>query len=149
MHTEIATNRKAYRDYKILETIEAGIVLKGTEIKSIRAGHIQISGAFVRIENGQAYLWQAKIDPYEKAHRDNHEPIATRKLLLHRSEIDRLFAKASLKGRAIVALKMYWKNNKVKVLIGLGIGKQHHDKRADLKKAEADREIARRFRRIA
>jgi SsrA-binding protein len=149
MGLDIATNRKAYRDYNILETIESGLVLKGTEIKSIRAGHVQIDGAFVRIEKGQAYLWHAKIEPYEKAHRDNHEAQATRKLLLHQNEIDRLFTKAAIKGRAIVALKMYWKNNKVKLLIGLGIGKKQHDKRADIKKAEADREIARRFRRVA
>ncbi|MCS7063150.1 MAG: SsrA-binding protein SmpB [Methylacidiphilales bacterium] len=147
MEKEIATNRKAYRDYKILETVEAGIVLRGTEVKSIRQGHVQIDGAFVRIEKNQAYLWQAKIEPYENAAHDNHEPLAPRKLLLRRSQIQRLYSQSAIKGRTLVALKMYWKNNYVKVLIALAQGKQQHDKRAELKKAEAEREIARRFRR--
>jgi SsrA-binding protein len=141
MSTELITNRKAHRDYQILETYEAGLVLKGTEVKSLRQGKGNLSDAFARIENGEAWLYNCDIQPYDKAHRENHEPKATRKLLLHKSELRKLFGTVSVKGRSLVPLKMYWKNNKIKVLLGVGIGKNQRDKREDLKKAAVKKEI--------
>ncbi len=141
MGDEIAINRKAPRDYEILETYEAGIVLKGSEVKSIRAGRAQMNDAFARIENEEMWLYQLDIPPYEHANRFNHESKAVRRLLLHKNEIRKIFALASLKGRTIVALKMYWKTHHVKVLIGIGVGKNQRDKREDLKKADVKREI--------
>lgn len=141
MPEELITNRKAQRDYQILETYEAGIVLKGTEVKSLRAGHGNLTDAFARIEKQQVWLYQFDIQPYKQATIFNHEPKAVRRLLLHRQEIRKLFTIVSVAGRTLVALKMYWKNGKLKVLLGVGIGKNVRDKRQDLKKAAAKREI--------
>ncbi len=141
MSAELLTNRKAPRDYEITETYEAGVVLRGTEVKSLRAGKGNLSDAFARIENNQAWLYNCDIQPYEQGNRFNHEPKAVRRLLLHRNEIRKIFGNVSIKGRALVALKMYWKANKIKVLIGVGIGKNQRDKREDLKKAAVKREI--------
>ena len=140
---DILTNSKARRDYEILETFETGIVLSGTEVKSLRAGKGQIRDAFARVDNGEVYLHNAHIDEYEKGNRLNHDPKATRKLLLHRSEIRKLFGLASVKGHALIPLSFYWKNGKVKVALGVGKGKVQYDKRADLKEREADRELKR------
>jgi SsrA-binding protein len=140
---EILTNPKARRDYHILETFEAGIVLKGTEVKSLRAGKGQITDAFARVENGQALLYNAHIDEYYFGNLQNHAPKAPRKLLLHKSEIRKLFGLASVKGNSLVPLSFYWKNGKVKVLIGVGKGKVEYDKREDVKRREADRELKR------
>jgi SsrA-binding protein len=140
---DILTNSKARRDYQILETIEAGIVLKGTEIKALRGGKGQISDAFARIENGEAYLYNAHIDEYAFGNRQNHSPKAVRKLLLHKSEIRKLFGLASIKGNALLPLSFYWKNGKVKVALAVGKGKAQYDKREDLKRREADRELKR------
>lgn len=140
---DILTNSKARRDYLVLETFEAGIVLHGTEIKALRAGKGQIADAFARIENDQAYLYNAHIDEYNFGNRHNHDPKAVRKLLLHKSEIRKLFALASVKGNALFPLAFYWKNGKVKVLLGVGKGKAEFDKREDIKRREADRELKR------
>jgi SsrA-binding protein len=140
---DILTNSKARRDYHILETFEAGIVLKGTEVKALRAGKGQIRDAFARVENDQAFLHNAHIDEYAFGNLQNHEPKGVRKLLLHKSEIRKLFGLASVKGNALVVLSCYWKNGKVKVLIGVGKGKVEFDKREDIKKRDADRETKR------
>ena len=140
---DIVTNSKARRDYHILETFEAGIVLKGTEVKALRAGKGQLSDAFARVENGQAYLYNAHIDEYAHGNIQNHEPKAARKLLLHKSEIRKLFELASVKGNALVPLAFYWKNGKVKVALGVGKGKAQYDKREDIKKRTAERELKR------
>ncbi len=148
MAEDIINNRKVLREYHILERFEAGIALKGTEIKSIRAGHANLNDAFARVDNGQAYLLNADIQPYERASHDTqHEPKRTRRLLLHKAEILKLYGFASVKGHALVALRMYWKNGVVKIELGVGKGKVASDKRADLKeravRRETDREIAR------
>ena len=140
---DIVTNSKARRDYHILETFEAGIVLKGTEVKALRAGKGQIADAFARVEDGQVFLYNAHIEEYSHGNLQNHQPKATRKLLLHKTEIRKLFELASVKGNALVPLSFYWKNGKVKVAIGVGKGKQQYDKREDLKKRESDRELKR------
>ncbi len=140
---DIVTNAKARRDYHILETVEAGIVLRGTEVKSLRAGRAQIADAFARVENGEAFLYNAHIDEYTQGNRFNHQPKAPRKLLLHRKEIERLAALAAAKGHALVPLAMYWNNGRVKLMLAVGRGKQDYDKREDLKQREADRELKR------
>src|ERR1700742_3068270 len=140
---DIVTNHKARRDYHILETYEAGIVLRGTEVKALRAGKGQIGDAFARVENDQVFLHNAHIDEYAQGNIQNHEPKAVRKLLLHKSEIRKLFSLASVKGNALVPLAMYWKNGKVKVSIGVGKGKAQFDKREDLKRRDSDRELKR------
>jgi SsrA-binding protein len=141
MGEDLITNRKAHRDYEILETYEAGIVLRGTEVKSLRAGQGNLTDAFARIEKNEVWLYNFDIQPYKQAHIFNHEPKAVRRLLLHRQEIRKLFGIVAVKGHTLVALKMYWKNGHLKVLLGVGIGKDARDKRQDLKKAAAKREI--------
>src|SRR5205814_3869531 len=140
---DILTNSKARRDYHILETVEAGIVLRGTEVKSLRAGKGQIGDAFARVDKDEVWLYNAHIDEYSHGNLQNHRPKAVRKLLLHKSEIRKLFGLASVKGNALVPLSLYWKNGKVKVSIGVGQGKAQYDKREDLKKRESDREMKR------
>lgn len=143
MSSEIVTNRKAFRDYHILEKFEAGIELRGTEVKSIRAGGAQLNGAFARVERGNLFLYGCDIQPYERASHEQHEPKRARKLLLHRREIDHLVGEAEVAGRTIVPLRLYWKNGRVKVELGVGKGKAATDKRADLKKRVQDRETER------
>lgn len=140
---DIVTNNKARRDYHILETFEAGIVLRGTEVKSLRAGRGQIADAFVRVENDEAWLYNAHIDEYEAGNRYNHLPKAPRKLLLHRREIRKLHEHSQVKGNALFPLALYWKNRCVKVAVAAGTGKQLFDKRNDIKDREADRELRR------
>lgn len=143
---DISTNRKALRDFQIIDKYEAGVVLKGTEVKSIRAGHINLRDAYGLITNDQAFLHGCDIKPYESASHAQHEAKASRKLLLHRKEIEKLRAASEIKGHAIVALRAYWKNRVVKIEIGVGRGKSHVDQREDLKKKaqqrEMDREVA-------
>ncbi|MBN8711078.1 MAG: SsrA-binding protein [Verrucomicrobia bacterium 61-8] len=143
MSAEIVVNRKAFRDYHILEKLEAGIELKGTEVKSIRAGHVNLQGAFARLEGGEVFLYDSDIQPYLRASHEQHEPKRRRRLLLHRLEIDKVAGAIEQAGRSLVALRMYWKNGRVKVELGLGKGKQDVDKRADLKKRVQEREIDR------
>ena len=140
---EILNNPKARRDYHILATYEAGIALKGTEVKALRAGKGQISDAFARVENEQVWLHNAHIDEYSFGNRENHQPKAPRRLLLHKSEIRKLFEYASIKGNALFPLSFYWKNNKVKVALGVGKGKVQFDKREDIRAREMDRDIKR------
>jgi SsrA-binding protein len=140
---DILTNPKARRDYHILETFEAGIVLKGTEVKALRAGKGQIRDAFVRVENEQAFLHNAHIDEYTFGNLQNHQPKAARKLLLHKAEIRKLFGLASVKGNALVPLSLYWKNGRVKVQLAVGQGKVQFDKREEIKKRDAEREAKR------
>jgi SsrA-binding protein len=140
---DIVTNPKARRDYHILETFEAGIVLHGTEVKALRAGKGQLSDAFARVEEGEVFLYNARIDEYSHGNLNNHQPKAPRKLLLHKSEIRKLFGLAAVKGNALFPLSMYWKNGKVKVALAVGKGKAEFDKRDDLKAREADREVKR------
>jgi SsrA-binding protein len=140
---DIVTNSKARRDYHILETFEAGIVLRGTEVKALRAGKVQIADAFARVERDEVWLHNAHIDEYSHGNDLNHVPKARRKLLLNKSEIRKLHGLATVKGNAIVPLSMYWKNGRVKVSLAVGKGKEHHDKREDLKKREAEREMKR------
>lgn len=140
---DILSNPKGRRDYHILETFEAGIVLHGTEVKALRAGKGQISDAFARVENNEVWLYNAHIDEYAFGNRENHQPKAPRKLLLHKSEIRKLFGLASVKGNALFPLSFYWKNDKVKVALGVGKGKVEFDKREDIKKRDSDREMKR------
>lgn len=149
MGDDLINNRKARHQYQILDTYEAGLVLKGTEVKSLRLGRGNLDSAFARIEKDQAWLYQFDIQPYEKATHENHEPKAVRRLLLHKTEIRKLFDAVSLKGRSLIPLKLYWKNNKLKVLLGVGSGKNARDKREDIKKADASRELDRALRRRA
>ncbi len=148
MGDDIATNRKALRDYFILDTVEAGIQLVGTEVKSIRQGHLNINDAFARIEKGQAWLYECDILPYDKASHTQHIDRRPRRLLLHKKEIERLHGQATIKGNSLVALRAYFKNHRVKILLGVGKGKASHDKREDIKKKEDDREIAREMSRF-
>jgi len=140
---DILNNPKARRDYHILETFEAGIVLHGTEVKSLRAGKGQISDAFARVEKHQVYLHNAHIDEYAQGNRENHQPKAIRKLLLHKAEIRKLFGLVSVKGNTLFPLSFYWKNGRVKVALAVGKGKLQFDKRDDLKKRDSDRELKR------
>src|SRR5881394_3381020 len=140
---DIVTNSRARRDYHILETFEAGIVLRGTEVKSLRAGKGQIRDAFARVDDDEVWLYNAHIDEYSHGNLQNHQPKAPRKLLLHKSEIRKLFEFSSVKGNALLPLSFYWKNGRVKVALGVGKGKANFDKREDLKKRESDRELKR------
>jgi SsrA-binding protein len=142
----VAQNKKANHDYSIEETYETGIVLQGTEIKAIRAGRVNLKDAFARVQQGEVYLHNMHISPYEQGNRYNHEPLRTRKLLLHRKEISKLIGLTKEEGYALVPLKVYLKNGFAKVLLGLGKGKKKYDKREDLKKKEAKREVERAFR---
>lgn len=144
---EILSNPKARRDYHILETYEAGIVLHGTEVKSLRQGRGQISDAFARVENDQVWLHNAHIDEYSHGNLHNHAPKGKRKLLLHRTEIRKLHELACVKGNALVPLAFYWKNGRVKVQIAVGKGKATYDKREDIKRRESEREIQRALHR--
>jgi SsrA-binding protein len=147
MSADISVNRKALRDFHVLERLEAGVELKGTEVKSIRSGLANLSNAFARIEEGQVYLYDVDIQPYARASFEQHEPKRRRRLLLNRSEIDRLFGLTQIKGHTLVALRMYWKDARVKIELGVGKGKEKSDQRADLKarveKRESEREAAR------
>ena len=144
---EISVNRKALRDFHILERFEAGLELRGTEVKSIRTGHANLLGAFARVENMQVYLYELDIREYDKASHTQHEPKSRRRLLLHRQQIRKLFEQTHIKGNSIVGLRLYWKGHRVKVELGVGSGKDKADQRADLKtraeKREMDREVSR------
>ncbi len=142
----IANNKKAYHDYFIEDTYEAGIALAGTEVKSLRLGQCSVKEAFIRVENGEVYLYQMHINPYEKGNIFNKDPLRVRKLLLHKYEINKLIGKAQEKGYTLVPLKVYFKNSLVKVEIGLAKGKKLYDKRESIAKHDQQREIAREFK---
>ena len=140
----VALNRRARHEYTIDETFEAGLVLTGTEIKSVRARKVNLADAYARVERGEAWLIGAHIAPFEGGNRLNHEPKRTRKLLLHRSEIDELLGRAARKGQTIVPLRLYISDRgRAKVELGLARGKQLHDKRRDIAERDARREVAR------
>ena len=137
----IANNKKAYHDYFILETYEAGISLAGTEVKSMRMGKCSIKESFIRIENGEVFVYGMHISPYEKGNIFNKDPLRVRKLLLHRQEINKLLGKMKEKGMTLVPLKVYLKGSLVKVEIGLAKGKKLYDKRAEIRQ-EKRKEIS-------
>jgi SsrA-binding protein len=143
----IAQNRKAKHDYTVLETLECGIMLRGSEVKSLRAGKVSLAEAYGRIKDGEVWLIGCDIAEYVEASHYNHEPRRPRKLLMHRRELKRFAAKAFQQGLTLVPLKMYFSRGLAKVLMGVCRGQKHHDKRESLKKAEATRDIARQMRR--
>lgn len=147
MSADISVNRKALRDFHIVEKLEAGLELKGTEVKAIRLGLANVNAAFARVEGDQAWLYDADIQPYEKASFEQHVPKRRRRLLLHKREIERLIGLTQIKGQTLIALRLYWKGHRVKVELGLGRGKEKADMRVALKekteKREADREMSR------
>lgn len=139
----IAQNKKARHDFQVEETFEAGMVLTGTEIKSIRNRRVNLKDSFARVTEGEVWMSNLHISPYEQGNRYNHDPVRARKLLLHRKQINELIGLTSQKGYTIVPLKIYIKNGVAKVLIGVGKGKKKYDKREDLKQKDANREIQR------
>ncbi len=143
----LATNRKASHDYFLEDRLEAGLVLKGTEIKSVRAGQVSLREAYVRIDGQEAWLMNAHIAPYNPASQMNHEPKRPRKLLLHRREILKLYDQVRTRGRTIIPTKMYLKNGRAKLEIALATGKRKYDKRREIAKREAAREVDRALRR--
>ncbi len=142
----IAVNRRARHDYDIGETFEAGLVLTGTEVKSLRAGKASLAEAFATVRDGEAWLVQANIPEYDFGNRANHDPTRMRKLLLHRREIETMERFIRERGRTLVPLKLYWRDGRVKLEVGLGTGKAQHDKRADLAERDARRQIDRALR---
>ncbi len=136
----VARNRKAYHDYHILETFETGVVLLGTEVKSIREGRVNLRDSYARTEGGEVFVYNIHIQPYSHRGYADHDPLRKRKLLLHQHEILKLTGKVIEKGMTLVPVRMYFKNGRVKVALGLAKGKQAHDKRETIKRREADRE---------
>lgn len=142
----LAQNRKARFDYSILDTVEAGVVLKGTEIKSIRAARINLKDGFARVRNGEIFLHNVHISPYDQGNQFNHDPLRTRKLLMHKKQIFRLENEMKGSGNTLIPLKVYIKNGYAKVLIGVAKGKKNYDKREDLKRKDQKRDMARSLR---
>jgi len=142
----VANNKKAYHDYFVDEKIEAGLVLHGTEVKSLRMGKCSIKESFIRIENGEMFVYGMHISPYEKGNIFNKDPLRVKKLLLHKSEINKLTGKIKEKGFTIVPLQVYFKDGKAKMEIGLCRGKKLYDKRQDIAKRSAEKEMAIRFK---
>ena len=143
----VASNRKAFRDYTVVERIEAGIELLGTEVKSVRSGEVNLTGSFARVENGEVILYNLHIAPYEQGNRFNHDPIRARRLLLRSGQIRKLFGQTSQKGYALVPLKVYFKGRYAKVEIGVCKGKLARDKRETIRRRSAEREAQRAARR--
>ena len=139
----VAVNRRAHHEYAIEETLEAGLALTGTEIKSIRAGRVSLAEAYARIEHGEAWLIGAHIAPYEQGNRNNHEPTRTRKLLLHRDQIAELVGRTQAKGFTLVPLKLYIRNGMAKLELGVARGKKAYDKRRTIAERDARRELER------
>ncbi len=142
----IAVNRKARHDYEVIDTFEAGIVLLGTEVKSLRAGKANLKDSYARIRNGELWLFGLHISPYSHGSYNNHVPERDRKLLLHKYEIRRLIGKVEEAGLTLVPLKLYFKNGRVKVQLGLARGRKQYDKRQVIAKREADRDLRRRLK---
>lgn len=143
----VATNRRARHEFHIEETVEAGLVLTGTEVKSLRAGRASIQDAFARMEEGEVWLYHMHIPPYEAGNIFNHDPLRRRKLLLHRRQVDRLGGRVQQKGYTLVALRLYFRRGLAKVELGLARGKRQYDKRAAIAEREAARRIERAVRR--
>ncbi|MBW6464615.1 MAG: SsrA-binding protein SmpB [Bacillota bacterium] len=142
----ISTNRKARHDYHIEETYEAGIVLTGTEVKSIRNARVNLKDSYARIENNELFLYNMHISPYEQGNRFNHDPLRVRKLLMHKIEISRLYGKIKEKGYSLIPLKIYLTRGRVKLELGLARGKKLYDKRRDIAERDSNREMERAFR---
>ena len=139
----VAQNRRARRDYFIVDEYEAGLVLKGTEVKSLRQGLADLKDSYARIKNGEVFVHQMHINPYPFAYYDNHDPLRPRKLLLHKREIKRLYGKVNEKGLTLIPLKMYFKNGKAKISIALARGKRKYDKREAIRRRDEQREMER------
>ncbi|HEX7416240.1 MAG TPA: SsrA-binding protein SmpB [Smithellaceae bacterium] len=142
----IASNKTARRNYDITDTYEAGMVLTGTEVKALRAGKANLKDSYALVNNEEVFLRELHISHYDHGNRYNHDPLRARKLLLHKREIRKLYGKSREKGLALIPLKLYFKNGKVKVEIGIGKGKKLYDRREDIKKREERRDIARDFK---
>jgi len=138
--TSIAENRKAFHDFHLLETFEAGMALLGTEVKAIREGRVNLRDSFARVEDGEVYLYNVHISPYSHRGYADHEPLRRRKLLLHRHEILKLVGKTVEKGMTLVPVRMYFRHGRVKVAVSLAKGKKEYDKRETIKRRDADRE---------
>src|SRR4051812_7331661 len=138
--SSIAENRKAFHDYHLLEMFEAGIALLGTEVKAVREGRVNLRDSFARLDNGEVFVYNVNISPYSHRGYVDHEPLRPRKLLLRREEIRKLIGKTVEKGMTLVPLRMYFKNGKVKVAVGLARGKKDYDKRETIRRREVDRE---------
>jgi SsrA-binding protein len=139
----VVVNRRARFDYFILEKIEAGIALRGTEVKSIRNGKVNLGDAYAQIEDGEIWLLQMHVSPYEQGNRNNHDPLRRRKLLIHRRQILKLKQATQEKGLTLIPLALYFKGSHLKVELGLAKGKRHHDRREDVARRDAEREIQR------
>ena len=139
-------NRKARHDYHIHETYETGIVLTGTEVKSLRTGRANLKDSYARVENLEVFLHNMHISPYEQGNIFNHEPLRKRKILMHKAEINKLFGQTREKGYTLIPLRIYFTRGKAKLLLGLATGKQNYDKRRDIAERDAKREISRAFR---
>ena len=146
MEKVISKNRKARHDYDIEETYEAGIVLTGTEVKSVRNARVNLKDSYARIDNNEIFLYNMHISPYEQGNRFNHEPLRIRKLLMHKMEISRLYGKIKEKGYALIPLKIYLTKGLVKIELGLARGKKLYDKRRDIAERDSKREVERVFR---
>ena len=143
-HIKILTvNKKAKFNYFIEDEFEAGIVLKGTEVKSLRSGRVSLKDSYAGIKNGEVFIYQLHIGAYPFAHHGNHEPLRPRKLLLHKQEIKRLYGKVNEKGLSLIPLKIYFKSGRVKIAIGLAKGKRKYDKREEIKRRDAKRDLDR------
>jgi len=142
----ITQNRKARHDYHILETLEAGIVLQGTEVKSLRAGKANLKDSYASVKDGEVFLFNVHISPYSHGNLNNHDPVRTRKLLLHKKEIKKLIGRVQEKGLTMVPLKLYFKNGVAKVELAIAKGKRQYDKRADIAKRDAEREMQRHLK---
>jgi len=138
--SSIAENRKAFHDYHLMESFEAGIALLGTEVKAIREGRVNLRDSFARVEDGEVYLYNVNISPYSHRGYADHEPLRRRKLLLHRDEIRKLIGKTVEKGMTLVPVRLYFKNGRIKVAVSLAKGKKDYDKRETIKRREVDRE---------
>jgi len=143
----VAVNRRARFDYHIDEAVEAGIVLTGSEVKALRAGKANLKDSYGRIEGDEVWLWNAHISPYSPASQFGHEPTRTRKLLLHRQQIERLAGKVKERGFTLIPLRLYFKNGRAKIELGLARGKKQYDKRATIREREVKREMDRAIRR--
>lgn len=142
----VAANKKAYHDYHIEESYEAGMLLKGTEVKSLREGRANLKDSFARVENEEIFLYNCHISPYSHGNIANHDPLRTRKLLMHKGEIQRLMGKMMQKGYTLLPLKIYFKDGKAKVELALAKGKKQYDKREAIKKRDAAREMEKAFK---
>lgn len=143
---KIAENRKARHDYTLEDDFEAGMVLTGTEVKSLRQGRANLKDAYAKIKNGEVWVHQLHISPYDYAHQGGHDPLRPRKLLLHKHEIRRLIGKVNEKGYALIPIKLYFRGSKVKVKLALARGKKRHDKRESIRRRDQERDLARQRR---